>query len=337
MPPSNDRDETRATRALRLYEDLLYSGQPRYLVDLCGKYGWHKTTIQGAIDSIDQAVGGIESGHGTRNRIWYRLRTSGLRPRPAIEPDAVRMLLACRDMVAHLLPEETRAELDEAIAKTTVLLPDMNERDLAVVHTSRSVPRGTVDYSAFREVIDKLSQAIAARHLCRIRYKVPHRPEPREHVIAPLSLLAHRDSLYLRCRHAWPDGALKPDYGPMLLVVHRMLALEELQRTFECTETAEPDQFGIMNYETVRVRVAFRGWAATRVRERTWSADQTMEEDDSGALILEFTARGTPEVIGWVMAFGGEAEVLEPQDLRRHIAEELARTRDIYSDPSTTG
>lgn len=335
MPPSNDRDATRATRALRLYEDLLYSGQQRYLVDLCEKFGWHKTTIQGAIDSIDQAVGGVESGYGSRNRIWYRLRTSGLRPRPSLQPEAVRRLLACRDMVAHLLPEETRTELDDAIAKTTVLLPDMNERDLAVVHTSRSVPRGAVDYSAFREVIDNLSQAIAAKHLCRIRYKVPYRPEPREHVVAPLTLLAHRDSLYLRCRHAWPDGELKPDYDPMLLVVHRMVAVEELQRAFECMETEEPDRFGIMNYETVRARVAFRGWAADHVRERVWSADQTMEEGADGTLILEFTARGTPEVIGWVMAFGAEAEVLGPEELRWQISEEIARMGRIYSTTST--
>jgi predicted DNA-binding transcriptional regulator YafY len=76
--------------------------------------------------------------------------------------------------------------------------------------------------------------------------------------------------------------------------------------------------------------VAFGPEAALYVRERTWSQDQAVEDQADGGLTLAFTATSRPEVLSWVLSFGHQARLLEPEDLADQVQRELSETLKAY-------
>jgi predicted DNA-binding transcriptional regulator YafY len=72
------------------------------------------------------------------------------------------------------------------------------------------------------------------------------------------------------------------------------------------------------NVETTRIR--FSRAAAQEICERTWRPGQRIEEEPGGTIVLAIEVAGVAELARWVMGFGGEAEVLEPERLREEVA-----------------
>ncbi|MCL4423883.1 MAG: WYL domain-containing protein [Firmicutes bacterium] len=78
------------------------------------------------------------------------------------------------------------------------------------------------------------------------------------------------------------------------------------------------------------VVVRFDREAARYVRGKEWHPSQAMRELDDGSLFFQFTVSGMGEVSRWLLQFGSHAEVLEPAELRRIMAEEIERMGERY-------
>lgn len=50
-------------------------------------------------------------------------------------------------------------------------------------------------------------------------------------------------------------------------------------------------------------------------------------------MIFSARASGLRSIARWVLAFGGEAEVLEPEELREYVREELRKAAEAYGVP----
>lgn len=337
--PRNPSDLTSAEKAVALYSLLLFTGRRYCLTELANRFGISKQTVYRLVERIN-AQGPVKVLSGkAEGRLWFRAEAPPARPTVTLSPAAIRRLLLCRDLVAHLLPEEVRSEVEATATCSTALLADPGQRELATAPVASAVPRGRVDYSRCRSQLDSLSDAIARRRLCRVTYKAPTRAAPREHLVAPLRLVAHHDALYLRCRPAWPGGEPQPDRGPMLLAVHRLRTVDVTDWPSRARDerggSSQGLAFGLAERERVRARVAFRGWAANHVAERVWSDDQTLSETEDG-VTLEFTARSRGELVTWVLGFAELAEVLAPPDLRAEVAARLAKGSAVYRENPIT-
>jgi len=90
--------------------------------------------------------------------------------------------------------------------------------------------------------------------------------------------------------------------------------------------------FGIMTEdEEYRVRIMFSREQAPYVEERTWHAGQAIERNDDGTIVLSFTANSLFELRRWVLSWGADAKVLEPDILARQVRDELNRASARYS------
>jgi predicted DNA-binding transcriptional regulator YafY len=72
-------------------------------------------------------------------------------------------------------------------------------------------------------------------------------------------------------------------------------------------------------------------WAtAAWVKDRTWHASQRTTPQTGGRLRMTLRVAATPELVGWILGFGGGVRVLGPAELQeavRTAAEQiLART-----------
>ena len=88
--------------------------------------------------------------------------------------------------------------------------------------------------------------------------------------------------------------------------------------------------FKVMHDElyTVKVRIS-PGWARW-VGEKIWHESQKVTKLPNGSLEISFRVAGLDEIKRWVLSFGQECEVLEPEKLKDMVRKALFSTLAIY-------
>ena len=67
------------------------------------------------------------------------------------------------------------------------------------------------------------------------------------------------------------------------------------------------------------IRLHLFGEAAKLVRERTYHSSQSLRELGNGEIEVTLFVTNNPELKSIVLGWGGEVEVLEPEDLRQAV------------------
>lgn len=179
-----------------------------------------------------------------------------------------------------------------------------------------------------RALLD-LHHAINEKRRVWMRYYTASRDEHTERTVWPYHLYNVRGDWYLiafdTMREAFRNFA-----------IGRMEEWRVLEEGFE-----RDPAFSVESYmgsafqserggEVAEVAVHFDRQQARYIRERRWHESQEMEELEGGGLILRFRTGGLGEVKRWVMQYGGHAEVLEPEELRKAVMEEVMMMGRIY-------
>jgi proteasome accessory factor B len=124
----------------------------------------------------------------------------------------------------------------------------------------------------------------------------------------------------------------------------RTFVLSRLQKPKVLEEVFErPRDFSIESFllhslgvfssqsEPQTVRIRFTGWAAQIVRERAWHASQRLTELEDGGVALELRLSSLVEVERWVLSFGVNALVLEPEVLVKAMRSRVAAMKKMYA------
>ncbi|MCL6645370.1 MAG: WYL domain-containing protein [Dehalococcoidia bacterium] len=115
----------------------------------------------------------------------------------------------------------------------------------------------------------------------------------------------------------------------------RMIHLSLTADTFEFPSDFSMDEYLANSWviergEPRRVVIEFDPEQAKYVRGRRWHRSQQMEDLPDGSLRMTLTIGGLGELRRWVMSFGRHARVVEPQELREWVINELARGLASY-------
>ncbi|MBU8932370.1 MAG: YafY family transcriptional regulator [candidate division Zixibacteria bacterium] len=100
-------------------------------------------------------------------------------------------------------------------------------------------------------------------------------------------------------------------------------------RTNVNAETYFDGSWELYSGEPVEVVARLTGAAARVVLTSTHHPDEIVEKTDEGKVIYRVVTRGIEEIQRWLLGFGSEVEVLEPQELRdsmRQVGEELVKS-----------
>jgi predicted DNA-binding transcriptional regulator YafY len=71
------------------------------------------------------------------------------------------------------------------------------------------------------------------------------------------------------------------------------------------------------------------------VGDKIWHESQKIIKLPDGGLKMTFRVAGLDEIRRWILSFGPECQVLEPERLRRLIQQDLQRNLAQYSKPSS--
>ncbi|HRX82577.1 MAG TPA: WYL domain-containing protein, partial [Pirellulaceae bacterium] len=147
------------------------------------------------------------------------------------------------------------------------------------------------------------------------------------------SLTRHRDTLYL-------IGFKPEDNAFRTWKVNRIELAQVDSMPFKRRPDFDVDQFlagslGIYQEAgDVSVTIHFTVDVARYVEESKWHSSQQCERQADGSLLVRLSLSGTTEVKSWVLSFGRHAEVLEPEELRGKLQEELQAALTSYGERS---
>lgn len=74
-----------------------------------------------------------------------------------------------------------------------------------------------------------------------------------------------------------------------------------------------------------QIKIKFSKKTAEFVRNIKWHANQSIEDEKDGTIIMSLFLDDFAEIKQWIMGFGAEVEVLEPKELRDDIADDIKK------------
>lgn len=90
------------------------------------------------------------------------------------------------------------------------------------------------------------------------------------------------------------------------------------------------EAWALTSGEPLEIAVRFSEKAAPYIKEREWKPNQRIALESDGSLILRLSASGRRDIKSWILSFGADAEVLEPEDLREEIRADLLALSGRY-------
>lgn len=185
-----------------------------------------------------------------------------------------------------------------------------------------------------------LNDCLLARKRVRFTYHGIYREETTEREVAPYALVFHSGNWYLIGHDALRDG----------IRVFRVSRMERLSPNRSAPQTPDfeiPDDFrtedhltrdawelGSPEEEPVTARVLFRFplsvWAGRNER------GELVEQRTDGSAVRAFRVRQVSPLLRWILSMEGEAEVLEPPELREGLREVARRVVALYEAGSSS-
>jgi len=225
---------------------------------------------------------------------------------------------------------DVEKNIGSAFKKLDAFVPENLARQLDKLRILVSASgRFTKDYRDKEAVIEALIDAMLRQQTCLIEYHSFGDDRVKHFKIDPLRFIERDGGLYIFA-NATSFGEIR------VLAVERILKLTPTEETFTVPEDFDPDilletAFNLTYDDPVTVKVRFSADQARYVKERRWAANQTVTDQPDGSIILELQTSGRWDVKRWVLSYGADAEVLEPEDLRQEIAADLKNMFGAYS------
>jgi predicted DNA-binding transcriptional regulator YafY len=330
MPRKIEIDKTYGEKLIILFARLLFTGEKYSLIELSKQLNCSKQTIQRLIDDITRAYHAPLEEFIEKKRKYYQIKKqSGYKQIQPLSESEFAILLMCQSFTEHLLGKRLFEEANNAILKSQASAPI--DSVISSRYFGDFLP-GTIDYTAFYEIILNLIKAMQHSNICEIKYRGLGAQLVETLLIKPLKLFSYRDTIYLHGRLARKQGTKyrEPEFDP-LLAIHRMKSIQLTERKFDFPSDYDFEKFfnqnfGIIKKESFQVEAEFTGWAASFVEERIWSPDQQISKKADGKVRLTFSVSSEPELIGWLLQFGPNAIVIKPARIKEKIIEMLNKT-----------
>jgi predicted DNA-binding transcriptional regulator YafY len=239
---------------------------------------------------------------------------------------AVRQLSATGD---YILTYDALAAINKIVANAPG-----GQRELLTECLRESVLRQ--GFGCRLQVLEDLHKALLERRRVVIQYTPPATDAPQAYTLDPYQIYFKRRALYL--------DAYSPDTRDYR--VFRVNRISEARPTgMGFTRHADYNfaqrhrhSFSVFVGDTVqRVRVRFTKRIAPFIREACWHHSQRFTEEPDGNLLFEVEVNEPREVGWWVLQWGAEAEVLEPESLRQELRDTAQRIATLYTGEQANG
>lgn len=209
------------------------------------------------------------------------------------------------------------------------------------------------DYSEFKEIIKQIHEAVVQCRIIEMRYYSLSSKRETTRKVDPYKVWFFNGTLYL-------IGWCHVHDEIRMFILDRIKLLHVTNERFIPPDDFDLDEymrgaFGVIRTDVEQVVIRFDPSLERYLKENIWHPSQVFKKektglsrdlsrrnfseggspDEGGSLLMTMEVGGLREVMSWVLGFGRQAEVIEPEHLRRAVAEELTSTVEKYvSEPA---
>lgn len=252
-------------------------------------------------------------------------------------------LLATRRLFEPMRGSAVFDEIDIAVRALLTLAnrpgrgPNAGMVDTALEERFVHLPAEPADYRDRTEEIDVFYHAVANLRPVSCRHQLPTGEESLE-VLHPYAMVLYQDALHVVAAEVGgnPEDA-------------RVYPLEDLHdATLSATEHFSlPEGFNLRRFyqgrfglfpsaRKTRIVVDFAPTAAASVRHRQVHPSQRISSLRTGGVRLTLQVDDIEPVARWILGFGSQARVIEPESLRKHVIQQLQAALSLYRDRGGT-
>jgi predicted DNA-binding transcriptional regulator YafY len=302
----------------------LQRNKHRRAEDLAATFETSKRTIYRDIDALCQSGVPIigEPGYG------YTLMAGYFLPPVSFSSDEATMLMLGSDFVADNFDAQYREAAQSAGHKIEAVLNEKVRSEVDYLRNSIAfVATDTLSRDRAAGSLPPLRRAIIDRRTVEFHYHTRYAKEGQNarntRQADPYGLIHLGDAWYLiaHCHMRREIRNFKVD---------RMGDVQVLERAFERPAGFRLDSSESQDARDLIVRALFTPEVSPWVRESR-SYYVTSMQDQPDGLLVTMKARNESEVFNWLLGWGSNVQVLEPQSLMRRLAGEAKKIIEKYS------
>ena len=186
------------------------------------------------------------------------------------------------------------------------------------------------DYEKFRKIIEQVNQATENCQRIKVFYKPLRSKKHTQRLIDPYKIWFFEGTIYI-------IGFCHLRNQIRTFVIDRIKMLRITNEKFEQPDDFDFNEyikhsFKVMRDELFTVKVRFAPTCARYVGEKIWHESQQTKKIADGSLEMTLRVAGLDEIKHWIMGFGSEAYVIEPEKLKDMVKADLKKSLVQYEE-----
>ncbi|MDI6705220.1 MAG: transcriptional regulator [Bacillota bacterium] len=316
-------------RIYHIHKLLSTNRYPR-ISEIAEKFEVSTRTVERDIEHMRDRLGAPICYCRSKKGYYYEKEGFQLPPLSITEEELITLFLG-QSLLSQFMGTPFEETIRNAFEKILAAIPEDDIVDLSSIYdiVSFDIKPLRGDEERVVQNYSRLASAIENKTKVWLRYYSASSDKINERYVDPYHLRYHQGAWYL-------IGYCNLREAIRIFALDRILDLKNTKESFELM-----DGFVLEDYlssalgietgkETQEVCIRFDRHQARWIRERRWHHSQKIEPQADGSVILRMTVSGLGEVKRWVLGFGGHAEVLYPEKLRKQLMEEAESMLNTY-------
>lgn len=258
-----------------------------------------------------------------------------LRPLDLTLDEGLALLMLTRKVVSERVLPAYRSMVSAGLKIEAAVPDDVREHcGTLLEHVEFQWPQVS-DVDPVSDLILRIKKAIVNRRKIHIRYDSYFDKREIETTLRPFRVFFRRRGWYV-------VGHSERHREVRLFKLERFVDMEETPKTFRMDKDFSLRAFFgnawnmIRGDERFHVEIVFSARVAGNVEEVMWHPTQRTRRRSDGTLVFEVDVDGVDEIAWWVLGYGDQAVVVEPECLRSTIAKQAEQMLKLYKRNSAS-
>ena len=322
--PRNDQI-TRQWHLLRQLEGSLGRSLQELVDNVPDDYPKNARTVRRDLEALEAAGYPLVADRVNGRTRWRLMEGFSNIPALGFSATELMALTFSRNLLKPLDGTEIQASLNSALNKVAAALPPQAHEYVRGMEQIFSVGLGPhKSYRQHKNTIDTISQAIDKRRTAQMRYYSASRDHTSRREVDPYFLRYAAGGLYLigHCH-------LRKEVRMFAVERIRSIALTDhpyqMPLGFNVDEYVQ-DALGIMRSgRRIEIELLFSKKAAAWVKDKSWHPSQETKLLKDGRLKMTLKVADNDELLGWILSFGSQVQVMRPDGLSQKVKQEAKK------------